>query len=559
MRRFILILLCCLMLTTAVSAANSVTDLKSDSVFSSSGACDFSLTVTLQLDSEVSKLQFPLPETARDITVNGNSAKTVRRNSLRWADLSKSIGGIGTQTFQLRYSLPDAVTKQRNGKLLLTVPLLSGFSFPIEQMQFSITLPTEVESRPKFTSTYHTESIETLMDCTVEGNVISGTFREPLKDQESVTMTLEVTENMFPQPVAKRWSLSFEDIAMALCALLALIYWLVFLRSAPARSSRKAQEPAGLSAGEVGCRLTGQGVDFTMMVLSWAQMGYLLIHQEDSGRVLLHKRMDMGNERSEFECRFFKNLFGGRRIVDGTGFHYARLARKAARYVPNAKSYYRTGFGNSKVFRAISAGIGLFGGISMAYAFAVDTFWQVFLSIVLGAAGFATAWLIQSCCYTVHLRSRRHWLTAAVCSALWIFFSARAGEWNVAVFVIFTQILAGFAGAYGGRRTEAGKQVQSDLLGLRKYMLTAPEKELQQNLTLNPDYFYRLAPYAMALHADKGFARQFGNRKLPQCTYLTTGMDGHMNAREWNQLLRETVDALDERQKRSLLDRITGR
>ena len=49
-----------------------------------------------------------------------------------------------------------------------------------------------------------------------------------------------------------------------------------------------------------GSRLTFTGADLTMMVFSWAQLGYLVIHLDDNGRVMLHKRMDMGNERSSF-------------------------------------------------------------------------------------------------------------------------------------------------------------------------------------------------------------------------------------------------------------------
>ena len=59
--------------------------------------------------------------------------------------------------------------------------------------------------------------------------------------------------------------------------------------------------PAGLTAGELGSRLVHKGADLTMMVLSWAQLGYLLITMDESGRVFLHKRMEMGNERSAFD------------------------------------------------------------------------------------------------------------------------------------------------------------------------------------------------------------------------------------------------------------------
>jgi hypothetical protein len=99
----------------------------------------------------------------------------------------------------------------------------------------------------------------------------------------------------------------------------------------------------------------------------------------------------------------------------------------------------------------------------------------------------------------------------------------------------------------------------SQILGLRRYLCHVSTSELQRILSVNPDYYYALAPYAMALGVDKAFARQFGKQRLPQCTYMTTGMDGHVTARDWNNLLREAVAAMDERQQRLLREQLLGK
>ena len=63
-----------------------------------------------------------------------------------------------------------------------------------------------------------------------------------------------------------------------------------------------------------------------MLVIAWAQMGYLLIHLDDDGRVLLHRRMTMGNERSDFESQCFRRLFGKRKLVDTGSPYYTDIA-----------------------------------------------------------------------------------------------------------------------------------------------------------------------------------------------------------------------------------------
>jgi hypothetical protein len=207
----------------------------------------------------------------------------------------------------------------------------------------------------------------------------------------------------------------------------------------------------------------------------------------------------------------------------------------------------------------LAAGIGFTGGICLALAFANDTALRVIYSILLSALGAFIAWNIQQAAGTVLLRRKLPLLIAVGCSLLWAVLCAWANEWPVAIFVLVTQWLAGFAAAFGGRRTEAGKQTMSEILGLRRYLHTASREELLQNLRRNPDYFYAMAPFALALGVDNTFAHRFGETQLQGCPWLTTGMDGHLTAAEWNQLLRSTVTALDERQMRLPFERFTGK
>lgn len=555
MRRIFLTILCLALLITAVHAADTVTQLQSNTTVASDGTCRVSMVIQLQLDSAPDSPKFPLPAYARDITLNGSTPKTSSDRSVRWVDLSGVVAAGGSYTLSLSYTLPDAVWALKNGTLELRLELLSGFQYPISQMEFSIQLPGAVEERPVFSSTYHPETIDTMMDFTVVDGVISGHFSQGLKDHETLTMTLEVPKTLFPQPIAKQWSLSSEDLIMYILAALALVYWLAALRCLPPKRLRRTQPPEGITAGELGCCLVGQGVDFNMLVLSWAQMGYLSIQLERGRRVRLHKRMDMGNERSDFEMRMFKTLFGGRRVVDGGGEYYARLGRKAARMLPHARNYYRQSSGNPYVFRILVAGIGICSAFSLAAAFAADTAWRVVLTILLSAVGAAFSWQIQQGGRCLHLRHKRDLYLALVCAFLWMVLSNFVGELGVAIFVIITQFLAGLGCAYGGRRTESGKHSMGEILGLRRYLKSVSTRDLAEILRHNPDYYFALAPYAMALGVDKPFARQFGSEKLSPCPYLIVNHEAPTTARQWNRLLREAISVMDERQKPVLLQK----
>ena len=558
MRRILIAILCLMLLTTAVSAAGSVSSLQSNTVISTDGTCKVTLTLQLSVDGNGGDLRFPLPGNAKDITLNGERAEAQWSDSKRWVDLSSSVYGAGSHSVTVHYSLPDLVVEEKSG-LVLTLPLLSGFSYPVEEMKFSVTLPGAPEEKPTFTSTYHRETVESFMEYTIEDAVISGQMMQDLKDYETLTMTLPVTADMFPQTMAKRWSLSNDDLLQYALTLLAVVYWLIFLRCKFPRRIRSVQTPDGITAGELGCHLAGQGTDFPTMVLSWAQMGYLTIQVERSGRVLLHKDMDMGNERSEFEMRSFKKLFGKRQTVDAGGSHVAGLSRKFSRTVPSAWHYFKKSSGNPMIFRVIAALIGAAAGASLAAGFATDTVWVVLLSILLVPFGAVSSWLIQTGVRGVQLRHRLDLMIGLGCCLLWAILGSLAGELNVAIYVILSQFLAGLGAAYGGRRTEAGLQARSEILGLRKYLKTIPSADVRRIMEHNPDYYFAMAPYAMALGVDKAFARLFRNVQLSPCPYLMVDGKEPRDAIQWNEQIRKVLTVMDTRHRKLPFEKIFGK
>ena len=559
MRRIGILLILLLLLTLPVSAFSGISSALSDTQVSSDGSCQITLTLQLTMDSITPSLVFPLPEGASDITLNGSAASVAHSGNVRNVDLSGVVSAPGSYSLTVRYRLSDAIVRDEEEQLFLVLELLSGFEYPVDSLEFTVKLPGEVAQDPAFSSTYYPETIETMMTLTHEDTAIRGQIHQRLQDHEKLVMTLPVSQQMFPQPMAKRWSMDTVDLVMLGIATLALIYWLIFLRCKPMRKLRRTTAPDGITAGEIGCRLTAQGADLTLMVLSWAQMGYVLIQPDDDGRVLLHKRMDMGNERDDFELKWFRRLFGKRNLVDGTGYFYARQCRNAAKSHPGVRGLFLRSSGNPGVLRVLAAAVGAVSGVSLAAAYASSSGWSVVLSLLLGVCGFVAAWLVQSVGRSFHSRHQRHLVLGLAAAAVWLLLSIPVGEWGIALILVPFEFAAGLAALYGGRRSETGRINAGEILGLRDYLKTMSAEELKRNLSINPQYYYDVAPYALALGIDRGFARKLGKTRLPECPYLTSGMDGHLTAPEWNQLLRDTVHALDAMQLRLPIDRLLGR
>lgn len=547
-------------ITVPVFAATAATNVQGVASVSSDGSCHVNLTVAIHLDIPVEKLTFPVPEGARNITLNGSSAKTKRSGGMLQVDLSKIVGNnAGDFTVAIGYSLSDITSVNLDGKPELVLPLLCGFAYPVESLSFTVTLPGTITTTPVFSSGYYQQGVESNMTIAVNGATITGSVDMELKDLETLTLTMPVTEEMFPGVIQRQWRSNFDNIAMWVFAALAVLYWIIFLRTGPTLRSRSTTAPEGFTAGQLGSLLAGQGADLTMMVFTWARYGYILIQMSDQSRVFLHKRMDMGNERSAFEQKLFRQLFGKRKMVDGSSFHYAQLRRRAAASSGNTKSLYRKFSGNRRFFRVLCAAIGLFAGISLGNALSGNAVLGFLLALIFAILCAAASWVIQDWVRGIHLGGRDSLIYALICAAIWLLLAALGGDFPIAIAVVLGQFAAGLFYAYGGRKNTSGKQLASQVLGLRIFLRTAPKEQLHRMLTADPDLFFHLAPAAMALGSGEAFAKRFGKRRLNGCPYLTTGMDGHKTALEWYQVMRQAATCLDARYKRLFLEMILSK
>ena len=563
-RRILIAILCMIMLTTYVYAESSASKVESWATVTSGGACQVTMTVRINMDTPATGLTFPLPRGAKDVAVNGSSARTYSSASdpdVVLTDLSFLDGYIGENTVTFSYTLSDVLHTERNEQtkksaLVMSVPLLSGFDYPVKELAFSITMPGDVTGKkPTFTSGFLQTNIESIVSCVTGGSLISGTVTQTLQDREKLTLVMEVDEDMFPGKLIVFRDGNPEAVPMAICAAAALLYWLLFMRCLPLLRQRRTEQLEGVTAGELGCHLTAAGADLTMMVFTWAELGYLRILPDKRGRVYLQRRMKMGNERTAFENRCFHSLFSKGDLVDATGVPYARLCLKVSETISGVKEMYLRRAGNAFLFRALACGVSLFSGICLAMNFTTNATLQVILSIGLGLLGIVTAWAIQDGVYRLHIRGKLPIYIATVAYVLWIALGILSGAWLIALLAVLAQVLAGLAAAYGGRRSDLGRHQAGLILGLRHYLGTISKDELARITENNPDFVFQMLPYAIALGVDTRFAKLFGDQKMPQCSYLAAREDRRRTAAEWALLLRKTADRMDARQRKMQLEK----
>lgn len=576
MRRFFVTAVFALLLLTLAAPVQADSTVQTADIYASVSQ-DGSGTIQIQMqfyaDQTFTELPFPVPGKAQNIVVNGSRLKKQENEiGMSYVDLSHICTMPGLYSLAISFSLDNMVAMQTEDvygddipvdeqQLMLSVPLLSGFSYPTKAMTITINLPSDLSDdiafRPVFYSGYHQNLIEKELELTYAGAQVTAVLQSSLKGRETLRMEMPA-QLMFPQIAARQHSFGTEEMIMCIVAALAVVYWVFFLRTELFWPSAYAAMPEGITAGHVSSILIGRGSDLTLMVLSWAQMGYLLIHKDDHGRIFLHKRMEMGNERSSFENHCFHSLFGRKKTIDGTGYHYAQLCRKIASEGTGGLNLFRRRSGNPNVLRFLGIVVGMLGGTSLAVVLSSGALIFGFLVAVFSLLGGIMSYFIQKWAAYWH-QNRKLYLISLACAGLWLHIGTQLGDTMTTACVVIFQLLLGFAAAYGGLRSDSGKQLRRQILGLRKYLKTKSKKQLNNIYHADPEYFFTLLPYAIALGVAHPFAKGFGPTRLPSCPYLTTGLDAHMTAAEWSRTITHVVNILNTRQQRLLLEKLLNR
>ena len=558
MRRAIALVLCILLFLIPAHAANAAPRVSTTAVVHENGTCAVTIEADIRLDDPARGLKFPLGKDIKSVTLNGSPAPLSQSEGITSVNLSHLDGKVGLYSCTISFEINSVVKTDDKGKQTVTVPVLYGFPYPVEDMSFQVTMPSRFDTVPTFYSGYHGQDIERQMSASISGSTIRGSVTQELKDSETLFMDLIAPAGMFPAGQTFGGSLQFDAIAMAVCAAAALLYWILRLGTLPRISLRRATPTEGLCAGQVATYLTRRPGDLAAMVLQWAQLGYLIIHLDDNGRVFLHKKMNMGNERSVFEQRCFRDLFGRKMMADATGYRFQRAADKAAALSRRQAGGYRNPLSSVSLLHTLSSLVGLFAGIAMGDTIATDHTWRIILMAAFGVVSALLCWIIIGGMDCLHLRSRAG-LKLSLCAALILVvisafcralpYGAAAAAWS---------LVAGLLVAYGGKRTENGTRIYTEILGLRRHMRKAGKTELRRILSANRNYYFELAPFALILGVDKTFAEKFGDARLPACTWLVTGVDVR-TAPEWYQQLREVYTAMNRERRSTLAEKIFGK
>ncbi len=508
------------------------------------GSCQVSMTITLSMDKMDPTMRFPIPANASDVQLNGFGVGTYYSGTVQYVTLGSVLGAEDTTaTFTLSYRVADVVDS--TGKL--TLPLLSGFQLPISGFDFTVSFPGTVTNKPSFTSAYYQSNIESSLHWTVAGSTVSGRATALLNDYETLEMSLKLDGSLFSHHHVVFIDSGVGDWLMWGCLLLALAYWVLFMRLGIPRFRRCSQPPQGYTAGHIRSILTLQGPDLSLMVLSWAQLGYVLLERKGGGKIFIHRQMDMGNERSAYEQQLFATLFRKRDTVDTGSLSYAVLCGKVEKQVSVAKVLTHKRSGNPLIFRFLSLLVSVFAGVNAGLALGSNASWQIVFLILFALLGLVLGNLIQKSALGIFLWKPGSLTKGLLAAIVWVFPFFLCGKQSLGINTALYQFIAGILAAYGGRRSSDGADALSQALGLLLSFLVPEKTSFSIARKADPEYFHTLAPYALSFGADRLFAYRFGKERIAECPYLLGIPEADRTASQWSRILRSTLRSMNSR------------
>lgn len=509
------------------------------------GTANISMNIQMHVVGVVEQLRFAMPENAKDREIAGFRTKSSSENGLRYLTVSNSSGFTGDQTFTLTYSLPGLVSKGEESQKL-ELPLLAAQDYRVGQVALAVNLPKNFTSFPSFTSGYYGEIIEDYMEFSASGKAVVGTVNVILQDSDSLTMSLTVPEGYFAGRYKEGGLSKVLTVVVILLVVLALLYWWRTLQSTALRPQARTLPPDGVNPGDLPYLLAGGNADFNMLVSHWATLGYLSFYVNKSGHVILRRRMSMGNERRAYERKLFDLLFGNDNLCDGASVRYKKVGERAMAVLPRywGKRLYDKRSGSPFLAKLLCCLASAFATVIAMDAVGPEKLHGLFL-IVGFVAGFALCWLMQSAFGRFYLGD---WVRVAIGCCCGLLLLILGGLGGIALTMAPTVAVAAFIGwqtTHGGRRSPYGQEVISQTMGFRRFLLHVSEHHLLQMLRRDPQFFYKMLPYAEAMGQGRRFVALFHDVRLEPCQWYEAARGTPTTASAFYDHYLDTLDMLN--------------
>lgn len=489
-----------------------------------------------------------------DIVVGGS-----KYNIVNSSDIKIKIGDpdemiIGDKQYTVEYTLAHYKDNEKDGDYLYLNVLGTQWDTYIENFTSTITYPEKFEILDlKITGGYYGSIGNDLVTYETGNNSLYIKSVDTISPKNGVTVNIRFNEGVFSNA-----PINIKDIVIPIfnilsVSLLVVTVITVVISRIKRRDMLSVVEfypPEDLNSVELGYLYTNVVYDKNILSLiyCWANKGYLKIKLLDNNDFSLTKLKSMDETNDEYERELFNKIFsyskGNPKVVTGTNLKYKLSSdvedckKEIINKIKSDKRYSK----ENKKYRVICLISYLLLFTSMFLDYNGDvltfitlkmftmTFLFVFLKSIINSNSDESksivknllSWdnLLEIIVIFISVSVLSITMSAEVSVAYSLFFENTT---IVVICCVWSLIIGKFIIL---EKSEYEKEIYSRIIGFKEFIEVAEKDKLEMLLDEDPEYFYKILPYAQVLNITDKWIDKFELIAIPQSTYYDYGYIG---------------------------------
>jgi uncharacterized membrane protein YgcG len=419
----------------------------------------------------------------------------------------------------------------------------------IEHTDFSITLPSAWPQKIFFYAGDYGNNAPIDLKYTISGNKLTGSYDQSISYGQSLTIKADLPDGYFTFIPAADYSGFALLFAILVGALMVLAFFRFGRDEKPVETVEFNPIP-GLSSAQVGFVFDGfvDTRDVLSLIIEWASKGYLSITEESKSAFTLTKLKPIADTEIRAEKTLFNALFLGRDEVTNK-----ELENTFYLHIQHAQGDIQRHFQGTKernIYRKDSTFIKfLLGLISMLPLYLVLASLVYHKTYQSGLAFFYPLFVVASGFFVTILfaimvqkwRSLRIgpkialmfpliFLGLVFVGSIFGFFIWTGGALWMYVILMIVLVMDLILVSVMDKRTPLGTEYLGRILGLKHFIEVAEKDKLEMLVKDDPEYFYRILPYAYVLNVSDVWSKKFESIAIPQPSWYASSTPGYFNS-----------------------------
>ena len=419
---------------------------------------------------------------------------------------------------------------------------IDTFSFRVE---FEKPLPNDFQDRLEVYSGAYGNTRNAVEGLTIKAmrNVITGKALN-IPPRHGITLYAKLPEGYYEDVLSANHVFHYISFGLSVMLIILIVFYLFKTKRKTPVKVIEFYPPDGISSAEVGTIIDGSvdAIDMASLIPWFAGQGYISIEEKEKGSVLkrtevvLTKLKDLPSNAPEYQKKMMQLLFKDNQTVNlshmkenpSTVEKFKEELRKNFRGDKSLSSYdlpiflyfllllsTTCVFGTNSVIQTFDIGEWILAAFMWSTPFALGVGFRLYDS---DKDLFGSKWKLAFI-FIVKL------LTMLILCMLYVesfcAYGAPMGkEVSIAMFVICF-LLGEFIGRFN-IDTDYRVQMAGRLLGFKEFIKTAEKSRLEALQNDDPEYFYKILPYAMVFGLTNKWAKLFKDIEVKQPDWYRT-------------------------------------